>query len=284
MWHRAANTSCSLWSRTLASIADRAKTVIGSDKRPTQSTARRLRYGVARTDTPDCSASRGRHRCRDRWIRRISHCADEQATHTPPLPSGLCLWIDGGRGTARKASQPARVASARWPRRGSRDWPVRAGGRGCQHDRCGGRGGAGNVLLSLPDQGARGGRGGAGRRGQDRGPAPHETAGTNRVCCRCSRCWSARCWPPSGGWVRCFFRDMLGLHFSSTRPVEDELSEHPLAEFVIAAIAEAQARGTSGSRMPTRVNSGCSFSPGYSHCWLPIRARPGHGRLLWIGM
>ncbi len=40
-----------------------------------------------------------------------------------------------------------------------------------------------------------------------------------------------------------FFRDMLGLHFSSSRPVEDELSEHPLAEFVIAAIAEAQAAG-----------------------------------------
>jgi len=40
-----------------------------------------------------------------------------------------------------------------------------------------------------------------------------------------------------------FFRDMLGLHFSSTRPIEDELSEHPLAEFVIAAIAEAQGAG-----------------------------------------
>jgi AcrR family transcriptional regulator len=40
-----------------------------------------------------------------------------------------------------------------------------------------------------------------------------------------------------------FFRDMLGLHFSSTRPVEDELSEHPLAEFVIAAIAGAQDAG-----------------------------------------
>lgn len=40
-----------------------------------------------------------------------------------------------------------------------------------------------------------------------------------------------------------FFRDMLGLHFSSTRPVEDELSEHPLAEFVIAAITEAQGTG-----------------------------------------
>ena len=40
-----------------------------------------------------------------------------------------------------------------------------------------------------------------------------------------------------------FFRDMLGLHFSSTRPVEDELSEHPLAEFVVTAIARAQAAG-----------------------------------------
>jgi AcrR family transcriptional regulator len=40
-----------------------------------------------------------------------------------------------------------------------------------------------------------------------------------------------------------FFRDMLGLHFSSTRPVEDKSSEHPLAEFLIAAIAEAQDAG-----------------------------------------
>jgi AcrR family transcriptional regulator len=40
-----------------------------------------------------------------------------------------------------------------------------------------------------------------------------------------------------------FFRDMLGLHFSSARPVEDELSAHPLAEFVVAAISEAQAAG-----------------------------------------
>jgi AcrR family transcriptional regulator len=40
-----------------------------------------------------------------------------------------------------------------------------------------------------------------------------------------------------------FFRDMLGLHFSSTRPVEDQLSEHPLAQFVIGAIADGQAAG-----------------------------------------
>ena len=36
---------------------------------------------------------------------------------------------------------------------------------------------------------------------------------------------------------------MLGLHFSATRPVEDELTEHPLAEFVIAAITDAQDAG-----------------------------------------
>ena len=39
------------------------------------------------------------------------------------------------------------------------------------------------------------------------------------------------------------FRDMLGLHFSGTRPAEDQLSEHPLAEFVIAAITDAQNAG-----------------------------------------
>jgi AcrR family transcriptional regulator len=37
------------------------------------------------------------------------------------------------------------------------------------------------------------------------------------------------------------FRDMLALHFSATRPDEDELNKHPLAEFVIATVAEAQA-------------------------------------------
>ena len=48
------------------------------------------------------------------------------------------------------------------------------------------------------------------------------------------------------------FRDMLGLHFSSTRPVEDALGEHPLAGFVIAAIAEAQAAG----RVPPDADPG----------------------------
>ena len=39
------------------------------------------------------------------------------------------------------------------------------------------------------------------------------------------------------------FRDMLGLHFSSSRPVEDGLAQHPLAEFTIGAIERAQAAG-----------------------------------------
>jgi AcrR family transcriptional regulator len=39
------------------------------------------------------------------------------------------------------------------------------------------------------------------------------------------------------------FRDMLGLHFSATRPVEDEPGKHPVAGFVIAAITQAQAAG-----------------------------------------
>jgi len=39
------------------------------------------------------------------------------------------------------------------------------------------------------------------------------------------------------------FRDMLGLHFSATRPLDDELQRHPLADFVIAVIRDAQAAG-----------------------------------------
>jgi AcrR family transcriptional regulator len=37
------------------------------------------------------------------------------------------------------------------------------------------------------------------------------------------------------------FRDMLALHFSPTRPVDEQLGDHPVAAFVIDAIAEAQA-------------------------------------------
>ena len=83
----AANVSCSLWSRTVAGDADPAKTVIGSGKRPMQTTARRLRYGVARTDRSDCSARRSRHHCRDMWIHRISCLAEEQAPRTRVLLS-----------------------------------------------------------------------------------------------------------------------------------------------------------------------------------------------------
>lgn len=48
------------------------------------------------------------------------------------------------------------------------------------------------------------------------------------------------------------FRDMLGLHFSSTRPLEDELAEHPLAEVVRGAITEAQHAG----RVPLDADAG----------------------------
>jgi hypothetical protein len=106
---RAANTSCSLWSRhwpaTLVRWLYRAS---GQRKRP----ARRLRYGVARTDTSDFSARRGRHRRRVMWIRRISCYAEEQATRAQVLPSGLLLWIIDGR-------DPARKTSRRWPFRSS---------------------------------------------------------------------------------------------------------------------------------------------------------------------
>jgi AcrR family transcriptional regulator len=47
------------------------------------------------------------------------------------------------------------------------------------------------------------------------------------------------------------FRDMLALHFSSTRPAEDQLTEHPLAEFVIAAITRAQDAG----RVPSELDA-----------------------------
>ena len=44
-------------------------------------------------------------------------------------------------------------------------------------------------------------------------------------------------------WGPVVFRDMLGLHFSSTRPVEDELSQHPLLDFIVGVIAQAQQDG-----------------------------------------
>ncbi|KQH80233.1 TetR family transcriptional regulator [Mycobacterium gordonae] len=36
------------------------------------------------------------------------------------------------------------------------------------------------------------------------------------------------------------FRDMLGLHFASTHPAEDELAAHPLLEFLVGVISRAQ--------------------------------------------
>ncbi len=48
------------------------------------------------------------------------------------------------------------------------------------------------------------------------------------------------------------FRDMLGLHFSSSRPLDDAPREHPLAEFVIGAITNAQTAG----RVPRDADAG----------------------------
>ncbi|OSC27742.1 TetR family transcriptional regulator [Mycobacterium vulneris] len=39
------------------------------------------------------------------------------------------------------------------------------------------------------------------------------------------------------------FRDMLGLHFSSTRPVEDEFAQHPVGQFLVGVIGRAQDAG-----------------------------------------
>lgn len=39
------------------------------------------------------------------------------------------------------------------------------------------------------------------------------------------------------------FRDMLGLHFTSTRPAEDELAQHPLLTFLTDVISRAQRHG-----------------------------------------
>ena len=39
------------------------------------------------------------------------------------------------------------------------------------------------------------------------------------------------------------FRDMLGLHFSATRPVDDDVAQHPLADFLIGVIGRAQKAG-----------------------------------------
>ncbi len=80
-----------------------------------------------------------------------------------------------------------------------------------------------------------------------------------------------------------FFRDMLGLHFSSTRPVEDKLGEHPLAEFVVAAIAEAQAAG----RVTADAEAGelgVFFLTGLFALLATDYPRPRRGRLSWIGM
>lgn len=109
---RAANASGSLWSRTLTGNATSANAMVGSAKRPTQTTARRLGYGATRTDADDCFASRGRHHCLDNRIHRISGYAAEQATCASHPRSGFHLRIDGRRDAARQASRPHNARSS----------------------------------------------------------------------------------------------------------------------------------------------------------------------------
>lgn len=45
------------------------------------------------------------------------------------------------------------------------------------------------------------------------------------------------------------FRDMLGLHFASARPAEDELAQHPLLKFLPDVISRAQHRGQVSSEL-----------------------------------
>jgi AcrR family transcriptional regulator len=50
------------------------------------------------------------------------------------------------------------------------------------------------------------------------------------------------------------FREMLGLHFSATRPVEDELTAHPLAQYLVGVFAHAQAAGqVCGDAQPSEL-------------------------------
>jgi len=114
---RAANASCSLWLRTLASNAIPGKTVVGSSKRPTG-------------DGPEVEVWGRSHR--RSWFRCSSrappsprhldssnrHCAAEQATRTQTFPSGLLLRIDGRHDSAQAASQTEHAQSRRperWP-------------------------------------------------------------------------------------------------------------------------------------------------------------------------
>lgn len=39
------------------------------------------------------------------------------------------------------------------------------------------------------------------------------------------------------------FRDMLGLHFASTHPIDVELEQHPLLRFLVGVLRRAQAEG-----------------------------------------
>lgn len=73
------------------------------------------------------------------------------------------------------------------------------------------------------------------------------------------------------------FRDMLGLVFSSTRPAEAQLDEHPLADYVIAVMKRAQRAGAMSKRMQPRELS-LIFLNGMFALLTTRAASPGAGR------
>jgi hypothetical protein len=109
---RSANASGSLWSRTWQAMLLRRGRWLD---RP--SGLRRQRpggsgYGVARTDTSDCSASCGRHHRFDNRLHRISCDAEEEATCTSVPRSRFLLWIAGGCDPEQQAWRPHNVCSS----------------------------------------------------------------------------------------------------------------------------------------------------------------------------
>ncbi len=69
------------------------------------------------------------------------------------------------------------------------------------------------------------------------------------------------------------FRDMLGLHFSSTRPAEDEFAQHPLGQFLVGIICRAQDAGQVDSDVDASELERSS-SPDFSRCWPPGPTMP----------
>lgn len=57
------------------------------------------------------------------------------------------------------------------------------------------------------------------------------------------------------------FRDMLGLHFASSSPVEDDLTQHPVAQFLVGVFGRARDEGRIASDLDA-VELGLFFLTG----------------------